>query len=529
MPALTAPHATANPDDAALIDASGTTTWSTLDDRVRRLRNALFANGAEVGGTIAVVAENRRELFETFLAGMHSGLRFVPVNWHWAPSELTYVFDDAAVTTVVTSPRFVANVVEAVEALPADERPRVLVFDDDVSAGDTGTATATGVEVVSFEAALESAPDVDAPEAMGVPMFYTSGTTGRPKGVRASNVDFTADPSKFAVSAGRMTEALGIPIPGVTLLSGPAYHSAQWAFSLYPLVTGSTLVIQDKFDPEGVLALIDEHRVTNCHLVPTQFVRMLRLPEATRERYDVSSVQLCLHGAAPCSEDVKRAMIDWWGPVIEEYYGSTEGAVISVISTAEWLERPTSVGRANPGIEVQVIDEDGNAAAPGVEGELYFRRPGRRFEYHNDSDKTSRTVRDDGWFTTGDCGFVDDGGYIHLHGRKIDMIISGGVNIYPAEIESVLATHPAVDDVAVFGVPDDEFGESVKAAVKLAAGFSPDDELVADLERHCRDNLAGYKAPRSFDFHDDLPRLESGKIQKHVLRERYWADAGRTT
>jgi long-chain acyl-CoA synthetase len=321
---------------------------------------------------------------------------------------------------------------------------------------------------------------------------------------------------------------LGLAEAGTTLLVGPAYHSAQWAFSFLPLLGGSSLVMRHKFDAEETLELIDRYRVTNVHLVPTQLIRLLKLEPELRARFDGSSLQQVIHGAAPCPPEVKRQMIDWLGPVVTEYYGATEGAIISTIDAQTWLGKPGSLGRPLGHIEVIVVKENGSRARPGEEGQLYFRnKTGSDFEYHKDPEKTASAHLEPGVFTFGDVGFLDADGHLFMSDRKIDMVISGGVNIYPAEIEGVLVTHPAVADAAVFGIPHEEFGEEVKGAVELAPGHEPSEALERELIAHCREHLAGYKAPRSIDFETALPRHPTGKLYKRLLRDRYWKGTGR--
>jgi long-chain acyl-CoA synthetase len=322
---------------------------------------------------------------------------------------------------------------------------------------------------------------------------------------------------------------LGLPAGSTALLCGPAYHSAQWVFSMFPLVVGSTVVMQHRFDPAEVLELIDRHRVSTVHLVPTQFIRLLRLPDDVRSGFDGSSLEIVYHGAAPCSEQVKRPMLDWWGPVVTEYYGGTEAGFISLIDGAAWTERPGSLGRPLDTIEVQVLDDDGATCPAEVDGQIWFRsRLGTDFEYHDDPDKTAAAHREGGWGTLGDIGRFDQDGYLYLSDRKIDMIISGGVNIYPAEIEGVLVAHPAVADAAVFGVPDREMGESVMAVVQPIDAVDDPAPLAAELQDHVRSVLAGYKVPRTVVFDDDLPRTPTGKLLKRVLRDPYWEGVGRS-
>ena len=517
MATLTAGFAAQRGGEPALIDEHGTTTWAELDERVNRLIDGLRRAGVEPGSTFAVVLGNRREWFEMAQACAHGGWTYVPVNWHWVADELAYVFADAAVTAVVVEDRYAATVAEAL----AD--PRGAAVQLVVSVGD-GAPLAGHPGFVAYEALVASGdPAEPADQRLGGPMFYTSGTTGRPKGVRGALAGGGAATPEIMqlVSAGF---ANWMPIPGRTMLCGPVYHSAQWAFSFLPMVAGSAVVMQHKFDGAEMLRLIDEHQATNVHLVPTQMKRLLDLPDDVRQAFDGSSMAAVWHGAAPCPPVVKRGLIEWWGPKVTEYYGSTEGSIISTISAEDWLAKGGSVGKPLALFDVLVVDEAGEQQPFGKEGTLYFRnRMGTDFSYHNDAEKTEAAHLEPGVFTTGDVGYLDDDGFLWLSDRRIDMIISGGVNIYPAEIEGALASHPAVADVAVIGVPDDEYGESVKAIVQVAEGTAADDALVADLIAHCRRLLAGYKAPKSVDFIDAIPRTGTGKIQKQPLRAPYWA------
>jgi len=491
-------------DELALADDHGTSTWSELAERTNRLIDVLRGEGLGPGDTFALLMGNRREAFEAFWAAAHLGTTFVPVNWHWTADELAYVVADAGAKAVIVDERFAETVTEA----------------------GVGPAIATGEDYEGrLAAASADEPDV---ASFGGPMFYTSGTTGRPKGVRGALAGGPATPSELIqLVAGGVADF--VPTAGRTLLAGPVYHSAQWAFSFLPMVTGSAVVMRHHFDPAEAVRLIDEHAVTNVHLVPVQFKRLLDLPAAVREGLDGSSLEAVWHGAAPCPAPWKRAMIEWLGPKVHEYYGSTEGSFISRISAEEWLERGGSVGRPLPTVEVMVLDDDGEPVAPGESGTLWFRSLlGMDFEYHNDPDKTAAAHREPGVFTTGDIGYLDEDGYLWLSDRKIDMIISGGVNIYPAEIETVLAGHPAVADVAVIGVPDEEYGEQVKAVVQVVDGVAPSDALADELTALCRAKLAGYKRPRSIDWSDQLPRSEAGKLLKRELRAPYWEGTGRS-
>jgi len=516
MAILTAPFATSHGDEAALVDDAGSATWAELDERVNRLVNGFRTAGLRAGDTIAVVLGNQREWFEVALACTHGGWTYVPVNWHWVADELAYVLDDAAVAAVVVDARFLGPVAGAL----ADERGSAVR--SVVVVGEVGQLAADE-RTVAYEELIRAAdPSEPGDQLLGGPMFYTSGTTGRPKGVRGSlSGGGEATPELMQLVAAGFAHFL--PIPGRTLLCGPFYHSAQWAFSFLPMLGGSSVVMQHRYDSAGVLELIDGHRVTNVHLVPTQMKRLLDVPHEARERFDGSSLVAVWHGAAPCPPTVKRGLIEWWGPKITEYYGSTEGSIISTVTSEEWLERGGSVGKPMPTVEVIIVGDDGERVAPGAEGTLYFRNlMGTDFSYHNDPSKTDAAHLEPGVFTTGDVGYLDPDGYLWLSDRKIDMIISGGVNIYPAEIEGALAAHPAVADVAVIGVPDEEYGEQVRAVVELADGVVADDALFDELRAHCRSLLAGYKCPRSFDVVDAIPRTATGKIQKAPLRAPHW-------
>ena len=514
------------PDTLALQDESGACTWSELDQRVDRLIDALRAAGLRAGDTVALFAGNSRALFEFMLAAHHAGLRYVPVNWHFTADELAHVLDDSRAAGLFTDSEFAGIAARALALVP--QRCAALRVCAAIPGFGDGSPAAGFTD---FEALIAAQPGHDEPaeQSVGGPMFYTSGTTGRPKGVVKSSYGRAPIESLPATSEGT-ARMLGLPTDGITLLAGPYYHSAQWAFSVPVLLAGAGLVMSRRFDAAGTLALIDRHRITHVHLVPTQFIRLLRVDAEARERFDGRSLVRVWHGAAPCPPQVKRDMIAWWGPCVHEYYGSTEGAVVSGISSQEWLERPGSVGRADMQTDVVILRDDGTEAAADEPGTIYLRsRTGARPQYHNDPQKTAAAYLDgDGaLFTTGDIGRLDADGYLYLTDRKIDMIISGGVNIYPAEIEAVLSTHPSVLDVAVIGVPNAEFGEEVKAIVQPVAGVVGDDALAGALMQHCRAVLAGYKVPRTVEFRAEFPRTETGKLQKRLLREGFWVGVGR--
>ncbi len=522
MAYMTAPVAQRRCDAPALIDEYGCCSWLELDCRVNRLIRALRASGLGRGDRIALFAGNSRAVFELMAAASHAGIVFVPVNWHFTVDELAHVLTDSGAVGLFTDSRFADVAAQALARVPAaGARLKACAVLP------PGQASPQGFQ--AFEALIASQPDDSEPadQAAGGPMFYTSGTTGRPKGV-VRNAGGPPPIESLRAMAEGLSTSLQLPPDGTTLLAGPYYHSAQWAWSFQPMLAGCCVVMTQRFDAERTLRLIDEHRVTNVHLVPTQFIRLLRLDADVKRRFDGTSLVRVWHGAAPCPPQVKREMIDWWGPCIHEYYGSTEGSVVTGISAQEWLHRPASVGRATFQTDVLILRDDGSEAPPGEQGTIYMRsRRGIGVAYHNDPAKTEAAHRGQGLFTTGDVGWIDAEGYLYLTDRKIDMIISGGVNIYPAEIEAVLAEHPAVQDVAVIGVPNAEFGEEVKAIVQATADRQAGTDLADTLMRHCREKLAAYKVPRSIEFRETLPRTETGKLQKRLLRDAYWAGVER--
>ncbi len=514
MSVLTKSFAASRGDDLALADDIGTLTWAELDERVNRLIHSFRAAGVGPGDTISIMSGNCNEWFEVAFACANAGITYVPVNWHLVAAEIAYTLVDSGSKAFICGHHFLS---EATKAL-AETRVR-----------DVELALVIGGEpsdrFQSYERFLSAgSPDEPNDQSFGGPMFYTSGTTGNPKGVRGTLAAMPAgsDPAIWQlIGAGFANQVEG---DGRTVLCGPAYHSAQWAFSFLPMIVGSATIMQHKYDSAEVLRLIDEFAATNVHLVPTQMKRLIDLPDDVKGRFDGSSLQLVMHGAAPCPPRIKQAMIDWWGPKITEYYGSTEGSVITMIDSTEWMAKGGSVGRPLPTMEIIVVRDDGSRCRTNESGTLYFRNAmGTDFEYHNAPEKTADSHLEPGVFTTGDVGYVDDDGFLWLSDRKIDMIISGGVNIYPAEIEGVLGGHPLVADVAVIGVPNEDFGEEVKAIVVAAEGVAADDELRTTLAAHCRELLAGFKVPRSYDFVAELPRTGTGKIQKAKLRTPFWA------
>jgi long-chain acyl-CoA synthetase len=502
-------HAAEMPDAPAIVMATSgeVVTYAQLEDRSVRLARGLRARGVGGGDHIAVLMENNRQFLEVAWAAQRSGLHYTAINSHLRPGEVQYVLDDCGAVALVAS----AAMADVVAGLDLSRTP--------VRIGAVGKLQ--GFERYDEVLAAEDGGPLEH-EREGREMLYSSGTTGRPKGVRKQlpGTPF-GDPTAIPVLLARALAGQGGGVgPGSVYLSpAPLYHSAPLVYSMSMHRLGATVVVMERFDPQQCLALIERHRVTHAQFVPTMFVRMLRLPAEERERHDVSSLEFAIHAAAPCPVAVKRQMLDWWGPIIHEYYAGTEDIGSSFIGPEEWLAHPGSVGR--PLDECHILDEDGNELPPGEAGIVWFAG-GRPFEYHNDPDKTASITNDRGWRTLGDIGRLDEDGYLYLTDRQAHMIISGGVNIYPQEAENVLAGHPAVADVAVIGVPDAEMGEAVRAVVQPTDPAAAGPALAVALLDHCRAELATYKCPRQVDFVDALPRDPNGKLYKRLLRERYW-------
>jgi long-chain acyl-CoA synthetase len=501
-------HAAAHPDSLAVVDGEKTQTFAGLIDRANRFAHLVREGfGIEAGGHVALLLGNRSEFFELALGSSFGGVWYTPVNWHLTGSEVAYILGDAGARLFVTEPRY-----EAAARQAAEEAGGVDVL-------------VTGSEL---DAALDGAADtpVDVEARPGGSMLYTSGTTGRPKGVRRPREASIQEWMHTLSTTGR---GLRLDGAGPHLVTGPLYHAAPLGFSSPDLHNGGCLVLMDRWSPEETLDLIERHDVRNSHMVPTMFVRLLRLPDERRAAFDSSSLRTILHGAAPIAPSIKQRMIEWWGNVLLEYWGSTEGGVFTLVDSATWLTRPGTVGRAIPSYEVFAVDAEGNPLPAGEVGTLYCRHLETTdiFEYHQAPEKTAGAHLAPGVITMGDVGHVDEDGFVFLSDRAANMIISGGVNIYPAEIEQCLIDHPAVADVAVFGIPDEEWGEQVKAAIELADGYEPSPELERDLLAFARERMAGFKAPRSVDFEDELPRHPTGKLYTRLLRDRYWQREGK--
>jgi acyl-CoA synthetase (AMP-forming)/AMP-acid ligase II len=504
---------TLHPDKAAVVMGDGTrVTYGEMEARSVQFARVLHDLGLGRGDHIAVYSENHARFFEVFWAAMRSGLIFTPINWHFKADEAAYLIDDCGASVFVTT---VARREMARGALElATRRPRCFMID----------GVAPGFR--SYEAALAGQPTKPlAGQLLGEIMLYSSGTTGRPKGIARPITGAVWDDVEFGPST-LARHLLGIGEHSVYLCPTPLYHSAglSWTAAVHGL--GATAVIMEKFDAEQLLQLIERERVTHLQVVPTMFVRLLKLDDATRSRYDLSSLERVVHAAAPCPVDVKRRLIDWLGPIVDEYYAATEGHGFTFIAAGEWLRRPGSVGRPIFGA-IHICDDDGHELASGEPGLVYFETEGMSFAYHGDPEKTAglRHPTHGNWVALGDVGYVDDDGYLYLTDRKSFMIISGGVNIYPAEIEGCLLEHRDVADAAVFGLPDPEMGEFVQAVVQLDPGVAPTPEKAAELRDHVRGRLAGFKVPRVVDFVEHLPREANGKLYKGRLKDAYLTGA----
>ncbi|GAB3007304.1 acyl-CoA synthetase [Amycolatopsis acidiphila] len=499
--------AAAEPGRTAVVDPDGTEiSYGRLAAKADAYARGLQELGLETGDAIVVLQPNSHELVAAYFAAIQSGLYVVMVNWHLVGHEIAYILSDSGAKAFLAHERFAGAAVAAADEaeLPAEGRFAVGSIDGFRAVGELG-------------AGGEGRP---AHRTAGSPMLYTSGTTGRPKGVRRPLTG--ADPDEVPAASAWFFGIFGLaPFDDhVHLCGSPLYHTAVLNFVAISIQLGHTAVLMDRWDPEEMLRLIERYRVTHSHMVPTQFRRLLALPDDVRGAYDLSSLRNMIHGAAPCPPEVKRRMLDWWGPVVTDYYAATEGGG-TVISGAEWLRKPGSVGLPWPGSTIKILDDEGAELPPGQPGAVYMKMGTSTFEYHKDKAKTEKARHGD-LFTLGDVGYLDEDGYLFLHDRKNDMIISGGVNIYPAEIENELIMHPKVADIAVFGVPHEDWGEEIKAVVQPAEGVEPSEELTAELLDYARARLAKFKLPKSVDYLPELPRDPNGKLYKRKLRDPYW-------
>jgi acyl-CoA synthetase (AMP-forming)/AMP-acid ligase II len=500
-------HAVERPDQPAVIMGSGeVVTYRQLDANSNRCAQLLRSRGLGPGSAIGVWMKNCAAYYDPCWAAQRSGLYYTPISTHLTPDEVEYIARDCAAEVMFVS----AEYGELARSL-RERLPRVRAW------------FAVGGEIPGcerYESAVVAEPAVPVPDELeGQDMLYSSGTTGKPKGIRVPlSGRKPGEPDPMAL--GFRQSFWGLSERDVYLSPAPLYHSAPLRCTIAAQRLGATCVVMERFDPEQALALIERHRVTTSQWVPTMFVRMLKLPLEVRKRYDLSSHRIAVHAAAPCPVPVKQQMIEWWGPILFEYYSATENNGSTAISAQEWLAHPGSVGKPF-GVRVHVLDDEGRELPLGEPGAIYFEGGGR-FEYHGDAEKTRGSYSVEGWSTVGDIGYLDAEGYLYLTDRKSHMIISGGVNIYPQEAENLLVTHPAVADVAVIGVPHPEFGEEVKAVVELVEPERAGPEVAAELIAFCEQHLSKLKCPRSVDFAAKLPRAENGKLYKRRLRDRYW-------
>jgi long-chain acyl-CoA synthetase len=469
---------------------------------------------------------NEIAFYEISMGAAALGAYAIPINWHFAPDEVRYILEDSGAKVFVVHADLLPHLTSAV---PDDVAVRVVPTSHAIceAYGIDEPDAAVPPGQIDWNAWIEEFEPRPAQAAeLPLAIFYTSGTTGRPKGVRRPPLT----PEQQAALMRMVTIDYGLacvddPTDIVTAVVGPVYHGAPNAHATLTYRAGASVVIMPRFDPEGLLHLIESERITHLNMVPIMFSRLLKLPEEVRSRYDLSSLRFVAHAAAPCPPDVKRAMIDWWGPIVHEYYGATEVGNVTFCTAEEWLARPGTVGRPIEGAEVRILDDDGNELPPGEIGEIASRYAGfDNFTYHGD-DAKRRAIDRNGLIAPGDVGYVDEDGYLYICDRKIDMVLSGGVNIYPAEIEAVLHDMPGLADCAVFGIPDEEFGEALYAAIEPVPGA----ELTTEgVQAWLRERVAGYKVPRRIDFSKSLPREDSGKIFKRKLRAPFWEHAGRS-
>jgi long-chain acyl-CoA synthetase len=506
-------RAEADPDHVALIDPTGVRhSAGELLALSRRVGRGLRDLGMQPGDAVAAVLPNSHHYLALYLAVMENGFYLVPVNSHLVQSEVEYLMADSGVRVVVGDAG-IATLVHGAAAAAGVPAHHVFTVGSDGATPDFADLAA---------GRSDAPPPV---RRSGEIMYYTGGTTGKPKGIRRPLPG--VDPDDTAVAFGNLLGLLGV-VPrsdDVHLCGSPLYHTAVLAFTAAALHGGQRVVLLESWSPARMLETVAVHGVTNTHMVPTQFHRLLALPDTVRAGAEVGSLRYVIHGAAPCPKEVKARMLEWWGPIIYEYYGSTEGGG-TVVDPKEWLEHPGTVGRPWPGADIRILDDDAVPCPPSQPGTVYIKLGQSDFEYHGDQTKTAESRRE-GYFTVGDIGYFDDDGYLFLCDRKADLVISGGVNIYPAEVEAVILGHGAVGDVAVFGIPHADLGESVHAVIEPAAGVAPDDALIAELRAFCADNLALFKTPRSWELIERLPRDPSGKLFKRTLREKYWHDQRR--
>ena len=500
-------YAQSKPDAVAYVMASSgeTVTWREYNQRVNRLVRYFRDIGLKPKDHIALCMENNAHYFEVTGAAGNAGLIFTCISTHLKLSEMEYIINNCEAKVYITSVYKKDLAKDLIDLMP-NVTHRLMIG-----------GTIDGYE--SFEETVAKYSDDPVELGMGGrAMLYSSGTTGLPKGVLSTVEDIPV--GELNESGELMLNLYQMNEDTVYLSPAPLYHSAPLTFCGMTLAVGGKVIVMEKFDAEQSIALIDKYKATHSQWVPTMFIRMLKLPEETRKKYDVSSMKLAIHAAAPCPVEVKEQMIDWWGPVFLEYYAGTEGNSMIMISSPEWLAHRGSVGKCYIGT-IHIMDEEENELPVGEAG-LIFIEDGNTFEYHKEPEKTAKSRTSKGWSTLGDIGYLDEEGYLYLTDRQSNMIISGGVNIYPQETENLLTMHPKILDVAVIGVPNEDFGEEVKAVVQLIDMKDAGPELEKELIEYCKNNLSHIKCPKTIDFADDLPRTATGKLVKRLLKDRYW-------
>jgi long-chain acyl-CoA synthetase len=516
---MSTPPAPSPPLSSTLVSGDRKLDAPALDERVLRAASGLADCGVRQGDCVALLLRNDFAFLEASLAAVRLGAYAVPINWHFKGEEIAYILADCGAGVLVAHTDLLAPVADTI---PAGVKVLVVATPPEIASAYGSAPGGVPAGAVAWDTWLDGfGPWQGAPLPQASSMIYTSGTTGQPKGVRRQpmTADLEARMGDYRARVYGLTSGVRTMIPG------PLYHSAPNAFALRAARVANLIALMPRFEPETFLALVEKHRIEAMFMVPTMFVRLLKLPTEVRARYDLSSLKFVMHAAAPCPPEVKRGMIDWLGPVVHEFYGSTESGAVTVVDSHEWLERPGTVGRPIRGGDVRIYDDNGKRLGPGDVGEVYTRLEFLpEFTYHQLPDKRAEIDRD-GFITSGDVGYLDDEGYLFLCDRKRDMVISGGVNIYPAEIEAVLINCPGVKDCAVFGIPDGEYGEQLMAVIEAQPGIPP--PPIADVRAYLSQHLAGYKVPKHIEVGTDLPREDSGKIFKRRLRDPYWASAGR--
>ncbi len=506
--------AVATPDKPAIIMyPSGTVvTFGDLEARANRLAHLFRARGLVEGDAVAILMENNEHMHAVMWAARRSGLYYVPINTHLTSAEAAYIIDNSGAKAIVGSAKLRQTLAGLGSELPNGLPDLLIIADDDLDGW------------LRYPECVADQPDTPIDDEIeGDLLQYSSGTTGRPKGIKRTLPHVSPDESPGLMSA---LVGFWMHPEAVYLSPAPLYHTAPSVWSMQTQAGGITTVVLEKFTAEGALDAIAKHRVTHGQFVPVMFTRMLKLPDSVRNSYDVSSLERVMHAAAPCPVEIKKQMIDWWGTIVDEYYASSEAHGSTLITAEEWLTHPGSVGRPMSG-GLHIVDEDGNELPAGQSGEIYFEG-GLAFEYLNDPEKTAsaRDKQGHGWMTVGDIGYLDEDGYLYLTDRRHHMIISGGVNIYPQEAENMLVTHPKVMDAAVFGIPDDEMGQSVKGVVQTVDPADATDAFADELLAWLRERLAHYKCPRSISFQTELPRTDTGKLYKQSLIEKYSTPVG---